>query len=179
MELESLDPRERLELLSAYLDGELPADEAREVTAWLDRHPDALREVERQRRLWDLLGRYPDEPVPAGFSRRVLAEARGGEAPRAAAPHVRGGLRLLPRRAWAVAAAALVLAAVGLGVTALRTKDEPEGRKDVLAAIDADFVQHADLERLVLLSDAQFEALLVEDPDALADASLGGGTLGG
>src|SRR5688500_20002725 len=103
MELESLDPRERQELLSAYLDGELPAEEAREVTAWLDRHPDALREVERQRRLWDLLGRYPDEPVPAGFSQRVIAlSAQPAEAgrrvqthgeaadPRSDTPHVKG-----------------------------------------------------------------------------------------
>jgi anti-sigma factor RsiW len=185
MELESLDPRERLELLSAYLDGELPADEAREVTAWLERHPEALREVERQRRLWDLLGRYPDEPVPAGFSQRVLAQTRAdGEETR---PQ-----RVIPpgrtlRRAWAFAAAAVVLAAVGLGIHVLspqaltRKGDQPPADDAaVLAAIDADFVQHADLERLVGLSDAQFEALLVEDPDALVDATLlGSGSQGG
>ena len=169
MELESLDPRERQEVLSAYLDGELPADEAREVAAWLERHPDALREVERQRRLWDLLGRYADEPVPAGFSRRVLDATRADAPPAAAAAPV--PLRL-SRRSWAFAAAAVVLASVGLGLV-LRARSEATP-KDVLAAIDPDFVQHADLERLALLSDAQFEALLVEDPDALADATLGG-----
>jgi anti-sigma factor RsiW len=205
MELESLDPRERLELLSAYLDGELPADEAREVTAWLERHPEALREVERQRRLWDLLGRYADEPVPAGFSQRVLAQVpadrvpadrvpadrvaagrvaadrdSADRAPHLATPHIKGQTRLLPRRAWALAAAALVLATVGAGIFALRPRGhQPEQMAEVLAAIDPDFVQHADLERLVSLSDAQFEALLVEDPDALADATLGNGTLGG
>src|SRR5688572_1210951 len=110
MDPESLDPRERQELLSAYLDGELPADEAREVAAWLERHPDALREVERQRRLWDLLGRYADEPVPAGFSRRVLGAARADGPPLAAVP---APVRL-SRSSWALAAAAVVLASVGI-----------------------------------------------------------------
>lgn len=201
MELESLDPRERLELLSAYLDGELPADEAREVTAWLERHPDALREVERQRRLWDLLGRYADEPVPAGFSQQVLEQTQaggrtdsraggrtdsraGGRSAAAEAPHLKAlpATRRTRRRAWAFAAAAVVLAAVGLGISLLKHDSEvpPAAGVEVLASIDPDFVQHADLERLVSLSDAQFEALLVDDPDALVDATLlGSGTQGG
>ena len=41
-------------------------------------------------------------------------------------------------------------------------------------AIDVDYVQHASVEDLLALSDAEFEALLPEDPDELADASLGG-----
>lgn len=178
MDLDPLSARERIETLSAYLDGELPAEQARDVTAWLERHPEALREVEHQRRLWDLLGRYADEPVPSGFAERVLdavgAATRSAHAPpeaHAVRPH-------LPRarRVWAWAAAAAVLAAVGTGVLALslRRAGEAPGGGDLLAAIDADFVQHADLEQLATLSDAQFQALLVEDPDALADANLSG-----
>ena len=179
MELDSLPPRERLELLSAYLDGELPAETAREVTAWLERRPDALREVEHQRRLWALLGRYADEPVPAGFARRVL-DTVGSEAGPVVATSPAGTprLRSVRRHAWAYAAAAAVLAAVGTGVFLTSrpgsvTVAHPGA--EVLNALDADFVQHADLAQMANLSDDQFSILLVDDPDTLAD----GGTLGG
>jgi anti-sigma-K factor RskA len=174
--LDGLPPRERLEALSAYLDGELPADEAREVTAWLERHPEALREVEHQRRLWDLLGRYPDEPVPSGFAARVLDSVGASSGASAAAPHVVEVPQRPVRRVWAWAAAAAVLAAVGAGVFALaqRRGGEAPASGDLLTAFDADFVQHADLAQLADLSDAQFQVLLVDDPDALADANLGG-----
>ena len=74
-DLESLDVKQRRELISAYLDGELSADESRHVTEWLDTNPGALREVEHIRRTWDLLEAYEDEPVPEGFAARVFETA--------------------------------------------------------------------------------------------------------
>ncbi|VEB43216.1 putative anti-sigmaE protein [Chromobacterium violaceum] len=62
--------------LQAYLDGELSPSEAEALEAWLERHPEAARQLEQWRRqdealreLWALPGR---EPVPG----RLLAAAR-------------------------------------------------------------------------------------------------------
>jgi anti-sigma factor RsiW len=189
MDLDAISPRERLETLSAYLDGELPDEAARAVTAWLERHPEALREIEHQRRLWSLLGRYGEQPVPEGFARRVLAAARlevapppfppgesaGVQLPAAAVPNA----RISRRRLWAFSAAAAVLAAVGTAIL-LGSRPEPRpgtqpGATQALAELDADFVQHADLAQLVTLSDDQFSVVLLEDPDALADGGVAGG----
>lgn len=67
-----LDLPERRELLVAYLDGELSAEDALRVSTWLDDNPGALREVEHYRHAWDLLEHYEDEPVPADFAQRVF-----------------------------------------------------------------------------------------------------------
>jgi anti-sigma factor RsiW len=162
IDLDALSPDERAAWLAAYRDGTLDDASAAEVMAWLDAHPDALRALEHDRRAWELLGRYGDEPVPAGFSARVL-EAAGVRRPR---------LRLWQRPAVLAAAAALLLA-VGAGAGLVLREDAPPEPLAV-AAIDLDLVQHGSLEALLALSDAEFEALLAEDPDLLADASLGG-----
>jgi anti-sigma factor RsiW len=169
MDLNLLPDDERQALLAAYLEGTLDDDRAREVTAWLDRHPAALREIEHQRRLWELLGRYPDEPVPAGFSQRVL-DAAGATRVVTHTPAPRRSLR-----GWALAAAAAALVAVGATVL-LRARPVVEPQPDALsiAGIDLDLVQHANLEGLLTLSDDEFEALLADDPDLLANAGLGG-----
>lgn len=174
MDIDALPPRDRDELLSAYLDGELPDEQAREVTTWLERHPAALAEAERLRRLWDLLGRYPDEPVPAGFAARALAAAGVAAAPQAApAPAARrrwGG----SRPAWFAAAASL-LVAVGAGALALRGPGVAPTAEaaGLLEAIDADFVANADLGAVLALSDQQFDSLLLEDPAAVAAVTDG------
>lgn len=174
LDLARLSPAERGELLCAYLDGELSDERAREVTTWLEGRPEALAEAERQRRLWDLLGRYADEPVPEGFAARVLHEvgASGRPALRAQPPS-----RWL-RRPRLLAAAATLLAALGAGALWLAHGGEVAPVAGVqlaaLESIDADFVQHADLGEVLSLSDAQFEALLVAEPSALVGDSLGG-----
>lgn len=163
-DIDALSPDERAALLAAYRDGELDDAAAREVVAWLDAHPDALRALEHDRRTWELLGRYGDEPVPAGFSARVLQAA---------------GVRRARLRLWqrppVLAAAAALLLALGAGAGLWLRGTPPGGAPaPALAAIDLDLVQHGSLEALLALSDAEFEALLAEDPDLLADASLGG-----
>lgn len=160
MDLDALSPDQRAAVLAAYRDGELDDASAREVVAWLDAHPEALRALEHDRRTWELLGRYEDEPVPAGFSARVL-EAAGVRRPR---------LRVRP---YTLAAAAALLLALGAGA-GLLVRQAPETGAPALAAIDLDLVQHGSLDALLSLSDAEFEALLADDPARLADASTGG-----
>jgi anti-sigma factor RsiW len=167
---DALGVEQRLELLTAYLDGELTADEAREVTAWLERHPEVLREVEHQRRLWDLLGRYGEEPVPAGFAERAVATSGAHRAVPVTATAPR-----LARRRWALAAAAAVLLALGAFALGRRGADVPPKTTEVAAleSVDLDFIQHASVDDLLSLSDEQFAALLAGDPDVLADEALG------
>ena len=76
LRIDALDARRLRELLSAYLDGELSTEAALEVTAWLDDHPDALRDIEHLRRLWDRSGTgsgHADVPVSA----RGAGDGRG------------------------------------------------------------------------------------------------------
>jgi anti-sigma factor RsiW len=128
-----MDPLARRELLGAYLDGELSAEASLHVSTWLDEHPQALREVEHLRHVWDLLEAYEDEPVPPDFAAGVLEAVGLGPAAGKGAERARGAPagRVL-RMAWyrrPVATAAAVLLAVG--VTALvmsRGGEEPQAR---------------------------------------------------
>ena len=97
--------------LMRLLHGELPADEARELRARMDRDPSLAAAYARLERAWHGLDLPPAAPAPPGFGPRILARVRrepsGGAISWAAAP------------AWvrAAAAAALILgAAVGAGV---------------------------------------------------------------
>jgi anti-sigma factor RsiW len=156
-----LEVQERRELLNAYLDGELSAEEALPVSAWLDANPGALREVEHLRHLWDLLEHYEDEPVPADFAPGVL-EAVGIERPAA------GRGRVVPmawyRRPLATAAAVLV----AVGATVFVMSREPDGTPrapapsaDVVAVLRG--VPEEQLGELLLNADA----LLSLDADVL------------
>ncbi len=156
--LDLLDSERRLEVISAYLDGELSPDAARHVTSWLDQNPDALREVEHLRRLWDLLDLYGDEPVPEGFSRRVLDGALGR--------------RRRARPLLLVAAAAVVTAGLALGIHALTvsgpTTDDAVSEQASaqrapvdLAEVPPDLLEDVDV--LLSLSDEEFEGVLIAD----------------
>lgn len=97
--------------LMRLLHGELPADEARELRARMDRDPSLAAAYARLERAWNGLDLPPAPPAPPGFGQRILARAQGepsgGAISWAAAP------------VWvrAAAAAALVLgAAMGAGV---------------------------------------------------------------
>jgi anti-sigma factor RsiW len=157
MRLDDLTPRERSEAITAYLDGELSPEDALHVTAWLDAHPDALREVEHVRRTWDVLGAYEDAPVPPGFAARVSAAAGAREARTLR-------FRLAPRPVAAAAAALLVVGA-GAWLLASRGTEGVAPAPASLERIDVGVLQHADLDELLSLSDEQFEAVLLEDPE--------------
>lgn len=155
LRIERLDPERRCEVLNAYLDDELSPPAARHVTAWLDDHPEMLKEVEHARRVWDLLDLYEDEPVASDFATRVLAQTVAPRRP------------FLLRPRFAAAAAAVLLLAVGALLFATRP-GEPTSveRGDVadlsaLESVPAEYLEQADA--LLALSDDEFEALLVAD----------------
>ncbi len=176
---ENLDPRMK-ERLSAYLDDELSPEEAREVLAWIESDPAALRDAEELRRVWDLLKHYRDEEVPEGFSEGVLARiaalrsaspreggvpAGGPEERRSLWAVLKGGT---PRLRFAAAAAILVAAGLGAVVTArVVTPTSPDGVPSVaLESMRAEAIEN--LSSLASLSDEEFEAVLAGDPEDLA-----------
>jgi hypothetical protein len=84
-----MDPFFARNRLSAWLDGTLPPDEAREVADAVDRDPALRAEVAELQRLLDLLHEEGPAAAPPGFHARVMARVDGDARP--------GGLRLLRR----------------------------------------------------------------------------------
>lgn len=177
--LDLLPSDDRRELLVAYLDGELPAEQALHVSTWLDENPGALRELEHLRHAWDLLDHYEDEPVPPEFAGRVFDavglhhEAREGT---------------VLRMAWyrrPLATAAAVLVAVGATAFVMRAGPSagvsvPTRTVDVVSVLQD--VPEDQLSALLLNADA----LLSVDAESLSvdaesfEAELGDETvLGG
>ena len=96
---------ESREQLSAYLDGELSEAAAAAVDRALRSDPDLARELDRLQAVRRLVASLPRESAPPGLASRVLAQVRpGGRTPWTA-------------RLARLAAAAVVLIAVGLGIT--------------------------------------------------------------
>ena len=159
---DDLDSSERRELVSAYLDDELSAEEARIVTHWLDEHPGALREVEHLRRTWDLLDHYTDEPVPEGFTSRVLAEAGVSRST---------GSGQVVKLQWyrrPLGIAAAVLLAFGAAFVAMDDKEHPTPPEAISAAQMLDTVPDELVEHMDLLADLtsdDFEASLIDYED--------------
>ncbi len=98
------------EKLSAYLDGELPPDEAREIEAALEQDPALQAELEAlmaaDTLAKDDFAAMLDEPVPAALAAAIRDAPEGSPANSPSAPASRGWL-----------AAACVLLALGLGAT--------------------------------------------------------------
>ena len=101
------------ELLSAYLDGQVTEDEAREVEAALQRDPDLAAGLAALRGVRDLLGRLPKASAPAGLAERVLAQVERERL--LSGPDEHAGP---PASGWPgrLAAAAVILIAVGVGM---------------------------------------------------------------
>jgi hypothetical protein len=121
------EPAPAPEQLAAYADGDLdgrPEHEAlrRRIEAWLARHPEAVEDVEAQRRLTRIFrDTAPPEPTEAAWH-AVLARLEGP--PQSPAPGRPGtGLRFA---AWAVAALAATAAAVWLTLTLFQPQGGPE-----------------------------------------------------
>jgi hypothetical protein len=111
--------------------------------------------------LWDLLGAYGDEPVPEGFSRRVLQAVR---------------LQRPALRRWTpLAAAAGVLLALGAFLL-LRDREAPDPGASfatVLEEVPAEVLADVDVDFLLSLSDEGFDAFVAEA--LLASEAVGGG----
>jgi len=114
------------EQLSAYLDGELSEAAAAAVARALQADPQLAGEFERLRAVRQLVASLPRESAPAGLASRVLAQARP-------AGHASWTARLAR-----LAAAAVVLVAVGLGVTMVcYLSKAPRGDQGQVALTDA------------------------------------------
>ncbi|HXT12814.1 MAG TPA: hypothetical protein VN873_14730 [Candidatus Angelobacter sp.] len=91
----------------------LTAAEEAEVRAWLEKHPEAGRDLEADRVLTQALAKLPDAPVPGNFTSRVL-QTLEREAKTASRPPARPWFpRLLAPRA-AIAAAVVGVALLSL-----------------------------------------------------------------
>lgn len=168
--LDLMDRTERRELLNAYIDGELFAEEALHVSAWLDDNPGSLRVIEHMRHIDDLLETYEDEPVTPDFAANVLAGV--GIA--------RKQGRVL-RMAWyrrPLASAAAVVLAVGATVFVMQNAGEdgtvvPQPTTDVVSILKD--VPADELDDLLLNADV----LLSVDDAALEDDYDEEGATGG
>jgi anti-sigma factor RsiW len=135
------------ELLAAYADGELDAEQTRAVEAWLASHPEAAADVEGQRRLAGLVRQAaPAEPAQANWD-AVRARIEGALAGAARKQRRR---RLLPWVMLTAAAAAAVLLAVLL--------PRPTPTAEPFPIVSAD-----DVEIVSLDADAG-QALVVGEP---------------
>ncbi|MFN0055622.1 MAG: anti-sigma factor family protein [Planctomycetales bacterium] len=72
---QSFDPQTfREELLSAYLDGELPGDQAAQVERWLTTSDDARQKLDEFRRLAGWIQELPRSGLPAEFAPHVMQQ---------------------------------------------------------------------------------------------------------
>lgn len=105
-----MNETEYQELLEASWRRRLTAAEEARLQAWLATHPEEQARWESEMSLNHLLEQLPDVPVASNFTARVLQAARREAAQPQARPFLQGlWLLLMPRRATAVAWAALVI----------------------------------------------------------------------
>lgn len=121
---------ENHELLSAYLDGELSADEHRRVQEWLRHNEDAREELRELEHLHSLLSGLPKESLPTSLHASVWEQCESVDAERAT-PATRG-----LSRATITRIALGVTAALGLivGLKTLLPSFAPESMDEIAAA---------------------------------------------
>jgi anti-sigma factor RsiW len=111
--------------LMRLLHGELPPERAREIELRLGREPELALRYGRLRQRWEGLALPPPQPVPLGFSGRVMAHVDS-----AAREGATLSWSLAPTWVRAAAAAALVggmALGAGLGLLPARHNDAPPG----------------------------------------------------
>jgi anti-sigma-K factor RskA len=172
-----MDRQDEGELLS-LLAGELDADATRRVRRRLAEEPELAAAWERLRGTWRQID-LPSEPLPPGFSGRVMARVRDEADGRRG---VAARLALWRAPAWAQAAGAAMLACgVALGVVlgqglapVVLPVDAPEAPPEVTATtdlpttpdVDGDGEDYADVY------EDDYAGYLASDGDTLADAYL-------
>lgn len=107
--------------LDAWLDGELPAPEAKRISDHLKSCPSCRLEVQERRQLMDLLDRLPPLAAPAAFSRRTMRAFRAGMEKPGMAEWWRG-LSLAMRSAVCGAALAGLLCGAVLGTRVIQSE---------------------------------------------------------
>jgi len=120
----------KFEQLSAYLDGELTAAEAKRVEEALRRDESLAEELAALRATRDLVRNLPRQGAPEDLADRVMAQAE-----RLTLVGARGGEQAGRPMRWVryVAAAAVVVVAVGMGLIIKSTMDATrQGRRHVV-----------------------------------------------
>ena len=115
------------EQLSAYLDGELSEQEARTVAQAVKADGELAAELERLQAVRELVVALPTHAAPQGLAQRVMARAE-----RARLLDGVAEMRVRPKAPWPVrlarlSAAAVILIAVGVGVTMIVHVSLPPG----------------------------------------------------
>jgi negative regulator of sigma E activity len=134
------------ELLSAYLDGELSADERSAVEARLATEPAAQQVLHELRSVSQSVQALPTESLGRDLSEDVLRRAREAKPTPAAAEMSSGSADAMPkikifgsRRAWFWASMAL---AAGLLIMIVQSGDEPNKKLSPVASHDRGVVQN-------------------------------------
>lgn len=149
----------RLETLTAYLDGELPADEARRVEARLASDPAWAAELQRLERAWNLLDQLPRTEAPSDFMQSTVEMiALSAAADLAAAERPR------PRRRW-IDGALLTAGALAAAVAGFLVIDRLRPRRDDELLRELPVLRHLDLyARTDPGESAEFLRLLRREP---------------
>lgn len=149
---QELSEEERENLL-AYLDGEADEETARGIEARLSLEPRVRAEAEALQRTWELLDYLPRPDASPSFTHRTLD--RVSVLRPATGPARWRSLRNPAWRRLAAAAAILITALAGYGVTAALTRSQP-----VLPAENAAELEHQLVRDLRLLENRRlYEAV--------------------
>ena len=111
-----MDEKEKIaELLSAYIDGELPSEQARAVEELLQRQPELAKELESLQKVKQLIRDLPRASAPDDLAQKVLARVE--RKPR---------VRLVSiKRFGQLAAAAGIILLIGIGIIITQLTHKP------------------------------------------------------
>jgi anti-sigma factor RsiW len=158
------------EVLVAYLDGELDAEQRRSVEDRLPRDDDFRRRLNELDRAWDLLDELPKTVADESFVRSTVAMVAV-----AAEQEVSHTQRqsVWPRRICYAAVGALVVFAAVLGYCAVGQYADAENRA---LARDLPVIEDLDLYRRIdFLRQLSDEGLFDEEQDSKQDSAKDGG----
>lgn len=148
-----------LETLNAYLDGELPADEARDVEARLAADPAWAAELQRLERAWNLLDQLPRAEAPADFTQSTVEMIALNAVEDLAAVE-----RPRPRRRW-VDRALLTAGALAAALGGFLVIDRLRPQRDDALLQELSVLRHLDLyARTDPGESAEFLRLLRREP---------------
>jgi anti-sigma factor RsiW len=168
-----LSPEQRSDLV-AYLDGELPDAQVREINQVLARNPVAQHDVDMLARTWELLDELPRLNVAQDFTARTLTAIKVDAAPQSLIPRawIAGASRSRGVRRGAILAAWVVglAASAAFGFT-LTSRLIPEPNEDLLRnlAVIEKIDLYANIESVDFLNELKkrnfnFEEAAAHDP---------------
>ncbi|RMG33988.1 MAG: hypothetical protein D6725_14985 [Planctomycetota bacterium] len=133
MTAKSAFPPEQLENIAAYLDGELPEEQAAEIERTLATSPEARQELQEMVAAWEMLDVLPRIRATEAFTKQTLASIRV-EAAAGGRPKRRWVEHAIPVAMWGVLLG--VVAAVSFAVAAHWGRQEYEPVLEKLALLE-------------------------------------------